>query len=146
MKILSQRLELLYETCRKAKTTDKPQATQTFRKQAPYQMNSITSRQNSSPCETDDENSTTLARVLLIAELTDIHPKKWIEETDRDPEINLLKQAVIDKNSKQIPASCKLFKNELRVSMGLVFIDDKNYSSSSGPRGSCQSQLNGRHY
>ena len=91
MEILSQRLELLYETRRKAKTSDKPQRTQT-----PNQMKSITTRQNSCPCETKDEISTTLARVLLIAEQTDIHFKKCTEETDRDPELNLLKQAVID--------------------------------------------------
>ena len=72
----SKRLQLLYETRQKAKTSDRPPPTQTFRKQAQYQMNSITARQNPSPCETEDEISTTLARVLLIAEQTDIHLKK----------------------------------------------------------------------
>ncbi len=36
----------------------------------------------------------------FIAEQTDIHAKKWIQETDRDPELNLLKQAFIDRSSK----------------------------------------------
>ncbi len=48
-----------------------------------------------------------------------------MEETDRDPELNLLKQVIIDKNPKQILSSYKLFENELRVSMGIIFIDDK---------------------
>ncbi len=125
LQVLSERLELLYEARRKAKTSEKPRPTNVYRKQAPYHITSVTARQNSSPCETEDDISTTLARTLLIAEQTDIHLKKWLEETDRDPELNLLKQAVIDKNPKQIPSSYKLFENELRVSMGLLFIEDK---------------------
>ena len=122
---LTDRLELLYEARRKAKPVTNPQPVQPYRKQAPLHVTSITARQSSSNVETEEEVSTTLARVLLIAEQTDINLKKWIEETDRDPELNLLRQALLDKNTKQKPASFKLYQNELRVSMGLIFVEDK---------------------
>ncbi len=122
---LTDRLELLYETRRKAKPVTKPQPVQPYRKRAPLHVTSITARQNSSNVETEEEVSTTLARVLFIAEQTGINLKKWIEETDRDPELNLLRQALLDKNTKQIPASFKLYQNELRVNMRLIFVEDK---------------------
>ncbi len=62
---------------------------------------------------------------MLIAEQTDITLSKWMEETDRDPELNLTRQAILDKNSHQIPAAYKLYENELTVSVGLLFVDGK---------------------
>ncbi len=62
---------------------------------------------------------------MLIAEQTDISLTKWIEETDRDPELNFMKQAILDKNAHQIPAAYKLYENELTVSVGLLFVDGK---------------------
>ena len=42
---------------------------------------------------------------MLIGEQTDISLRTFIEETDRDPELNLLKQAILDNNRKQIPTA-----------------------------------------
>ena len=65
----------------------------------------------------------TVSKVLLIAEQTDISLKKWIEEMDRDPELNLLKGALIDGDQHQIPPAFKLNENELSVSSGLILVD-----------------------
>ncbi len=62
---------------------------------------------------------------MLIAQQTDITLSKWIKETDRDPELNLMEQAILDKNTHQIPAAYKLYKNELTVSVGLLFVDGR---------------------
>ena len=47
---------------------------------------------------------------MLIAEQTDITLSKWIEETDLDPELNLMKQAILDKNIHRTPAAYKLYE------------------------------------
>ena len=62
---------------------------------------------------------------MLVAEQADISLKYFIQETDRNPELNLLKQAVIDKNYRHIPAAYKLYENDLKVSLGLIHIGDK---------------------
>ena len=88
-------------------------------------VQNIETRQSNSNLETDEEISTTFVRVMLVAEQNGISLKKFIEQTDRDPELNPLKQAVIDKNHRQIPAAYKLYENDLKVSLGSILIGDK---------------------
>ena len=68
-------------------------------------MQTITARQSGSQIESEEDITTTLAKVMLIGEQTGISLRTFIEETDRDPELNLLKQAILDNNRKQIPAA-----------------------------------------
>ncbi len=77
--------------------------------------------------ETDDEESLkdTCAKFLLIGETTDISLAKWIKETNAGAELKALRQAIIDKKFTNIPPSYKLFQNELKTDMGLVFVANK---------------------
>ena len=62
---------------------------------------------------------------MTIAVQTDISQQKWIEGTDKDLELELMKQALIDHNNHQIPAAYELYKNEITISLGLIFVDGK---------------------
>ena len=83
---------------RKTRNSLTPQPTCSSQKSAPYKVINVTSRQKGSPIETEEDVSTTVARILLIAEQTDISLPKWIEETDRDHIETLIsmKQATLD--------------------------------------------------
>ena len=68
----------------------------------------------------------TLAEVLQIGETTDINTAKWIKETNADPELCLLRQAIINKNEREITLNYKLFKGELSwVNMVVVILSNK---------------------
>ena len=66
-----------------------------------------------------------LTKVLQIAEATDINTAKWIKETNADPELCLLRQAIINNTEKEMPLNYKLFKGELSADTGLVFVANK---------------------
>ncbi len=61
---------------------------------------------------------------MLKGEQTDISLRIFIEETDRDPELHLLKQAILDNNRKQNPAAYRLYENDFKFSTGLLMIGD----------------------
>ncbi len=124
IKELQHRLEVLYEYKRKMKAA--PRAPRvTYCKSAAVHTRNITIRQIGRFDETEHDNTTTYARILYLADRTDISLRKWIDETDKDPELNLLRQALLDGKTHQIPPANKLFQNELRVSCGLIFVGDK---------------------
>ncbi len=122
---LTDRLSLLYEIRRKAKPSERPPPNCPVRKSAPYPEVNITTRQKRAQMDPEDVIASTVSRVLLIAEQTVISLKKWIEDTDKDPELNLLKQAIIDNDKHQIPAAFNLYENDLSVSAGLILVDGK---------------------
>ncbi len=92
---LTDRLTLLQETRRKAKSSERPQPNCPTRKSAPYHNLNITNLQWN-----PKTLAATVSKVLLIAEQTDISLKKWIEETDRDPELNLLRLSLTETSIK----------------------------------------------
>ncbi len=124
IKQLRSRLEGLYEYKRKMKTTARAPRV-TCRKSAAVHTRNVTIRQIGGYDESEDDITTTYARILYLADRTDISLRKWIEETDKDPELNLLRQALLDRKTHQIPAAYTLFEDELRVLRGLIFVGDK---------------------
>ncbi len=49
----------------------------------------------------DDQLALSLANILLIAEKTDITLGKWVTETNKDPELTLLRQAILDGKTRE---------------------------------------------
>ncbi len=108
IKDVTERLQLMYEAHCKAKQTNTPKPICPNRKTALYKVLNITNRQKGGQCDTECHIANTVSRIMLIAKRTDISLQKLIEETDKDPELNLMKQALIDKNNHQILAAYKL--------------------------------------
>ena len=66
-----------------------------------------------------------LEQVRSLTEKTDITVEKWVKETNEDPELSLLLQAIIDGKEANIRLNYKLFKDDLSVELGLVFVANK---------------------
>ncbi len=75
---------------------------------------------------TDGEKlAESLAKVLQVTEQTDITAAKWLKETNSDPELSILRPAIIDGKEKEVPLNYKLLKDEISIDMGLVFVSGK---------------------
>ena len=73
---------------------------------------------------TPDEDSARLLRVINgITEKSDILMAKLVEETNRDPQLSLLRQAIIDGNLEHVQGCYRNKKDNLSVEFGLVFFD-----------------------
>ncbi len=73
----------------------------------------------------DETMAEKLKHVLALTEKTDITVEKWIKETNEDAELSILRQAILDGKESNIPLNYKLFKDELTVELGLVFVANK---------------------
>ena len=73
----------------------------------------------------DDKLALSLANILMITEKTDITLGKWVTEINKDPELTLLRRAILDGKTRGYPPNYKLYEGDLRVDMGLVFVADK---------------------
>ncbi len=60
-----------------------------------------------------------LTSTLAIAEKTDITLSKWVTETNKDPELTIMRQAIMDEKPREFPPNYKFYEGELRVDMGL---------------------------
>ncbi len=55
----------------------------------------------------------------------DMNIEKWLKETNNDAQLCLLRQALLDNRKCDIPLNYKLFKDEMSVDMGLIFVNNK---------------------
>ncbi len=71
---------------------------------------------------TDESMAEKLKHVLSLTEKIDITVEKRKKETTEDPELTLLRQAILDGKEHNVPLNYKLFKDELSVEMRLVLV------------------------
>ena len=76
--------------------------------------------------ETAEEDSSRLLGVInAITEKSDISLAKLVEETNKEKELNTLRQAVIDGELDHVSMHYRQRKNHLSVEFGLVFMDER---------------------
>ena len=97
----------------------------TVSKRAEIVVRDVVSIQIGMDQATEETMAEKLEHVLALTEKTDITVEKWVKETNDDPELNILRQAIIDGKEANIPLNYKLFKDELTVELGLVFVANK---------------------
>ncbi len=75
---------------------------------------------------TPDELSTELLGVIkVVSESSDISLAKIVQETNKDTELSMIRQAIIDKVFDHIPIHFRIKKNDLSAEMGLVWYKNK---------------------
>ncbi len=71
-----------------------------------------------------DVSAKLLGVINAITKKSDISLAKLVEETNKDKELSLIRQAIIDGEMDHIPTHYRQKKNYLSVEFGLVFLDE----------------------
>ncbi len=75
---------------------------------------------------TPEELSAELLGVIkIVSETSDISLAKLVHETNKDTELSMIRQAIIDKEFDHIPTHYRIKKNDLSAEMGLVIYKNK---------------------
>ena len=63
--------------------------------------------------------------IKIASESSDISLAKLVQETHKDTELSMIRQAIIDKEFDHVPTHFKAKKSDLSAEMGLVFYKNK---------------------
>ena len=64
-------------------------------------------------------------QVFRINQIHSISPGELVRETERDPELEFVRQALLSGQLNRLPEPYRTFRNSLSTRYGLVFQDDK---------------------
>ena len=64
-------------------------------------------------------------QVYRISQIHSISPAELVRETERDPELEFVRRALLNNQLTRLPEPYRSFRNSLSTRYGLVFQDDK---------------------
>ena len=70
-------------------------------------------------------NNEVAQQVFRISQIHSIGPGELVRETEKDPELEFVRQALLNNQLNRLPEPYRTFKNSLSTRYGLVFQDDK---------------------